>query len=231
MDCDVLVCADLANFYSRDISGYDFAAVEDIGYRQGHRDSPKDYPIDGFYINSGVLLINLARWREGNFKEEFIKFCNDNREQIAIGDQDGLNLFCRGRILSCSSVNNVQDSFYRFASKYNAWYDGGHEIEYAAAHPTILHYTYKYKPWNTFCMPKADLWLKTYRQLIDEIGIKDDDILPLLRKWQWAWGRRLKLRLRRFVADIIRPQRFGLHIATQNMGANKIIEQWKRERH
>ncbi len=58
LDADILFNADIRKLYDIDISDYEFAAA---------RDHYGSFFIRSDYINAGVLLIDLKRWRAGGF--------------------------------------------------------------------------------------------------------------------------------------------------------------------
>jgi lipopolysaccharide biosynthesis glycosyltransferase len=53
-------------------------------------------PDDAPYFNSGVLLIDLARWRANSISSRLLEIARENREYFAARDQTVLNLFFSG---------------------------------------------------------------------------------------------------------------------------------------
>jgi lipopolysaccharide biosynthesis glycosyltransferase len=48
-------------------------------------------PADCKYLNSGVLMFSLKKWRQDNASQEVIKYPNDYKQYVRWFDQDGLN--------------------------------------------------------------------------------------------------------------------------------------------
>ncbi len=160
LDCDTLVTQSLAQLFAQDLTGYYVAGVEDVGYYYWKNHNPNFIYKTDFYINTGVLLINLSQWRKDNLFDKLVKFTNTHANQITIGDQDVINQVCRGKIKPLDYKWNVQDSFYR-PKPERAYNPHCQQITQAAAHPAIIHYTQAKKPWgDMFCkVAKRTCWL------------------------------------------------------------------------
>jgi lipopolysaccharide biosynthesis glycosyltransferase len=69
LDCDILVCGDLAELWNTELGGYEAAAVQDqlvplVSSRGGvarHRNL--GIAADSKYFNAGVMVIDVAAWR------------------------------------------------------------------------------------------------------------------------------------------------------------------------
>lgn len=158
LDCDIIVKQSLAEFFETDIEGYYLAGVEDIGYSYYRQYNPRFIHKDCFYVNAGVLLINLETWKQNNLYNKLMEFTINEADKIEIGDQDVINAVCKGKIKEIDYKWNVQDSFYRLTPerRYNP---NRKKIIQVAKFPAIIHYTYKKKPWNTMSMPRTKDWL------------------------------------------------------------------------
>lgn len=98
LDVDMLVLKDINQLWNIDIGDYTIAAVLD---RSAKVSSPwggiKNYKElgmspDSKYFNSGLLIINLEKWRLENATEAVIKAVNANSEHVTFADQYGLNI-------------------------------------------------------------------------------------------------------------------------------------------
>lgn len=160
LDCDTLVTQSLAPLFAQDLTGYYLAGVEDVGYYYWRSQNTNLIYKTGFYINAGVLLINLALWRQDNLFHKLVEFTNTHSHQIAIGDQDVINQVCQGKIKPLDYKWNVQDSFYR-PTPERSYNPNCKKIMEAAANPAIIHYTQAKKPWgNMFSkVAKRTCWL------------------------------------------------------------------------
>ena len=165
LDCDTIVKGSLAPLYHYDLSGYSVGGVTDIGYYCAREQGVKGFDLTGFYINAGVLLVNLPFWREKKMGDRLLNWTIANRDSIQIGDQDVINSVCQGNILKVDYRFNVQDSFPRFNP--NDWPNmaEGNAVKAAVVRPVVIHYTFTNKPWNNLSIKWAKDWLMVYREL------------------------------------------------------------------
>ena len=96
LDSDVVVLEDLAELWDSDVEEKTVLAVQDRTGWVSSRGGLSNYrelgiPADSKYFNSGVLLINLKKWRERNRSEQAFTYLNDYREIIQMEDQEALN--------------------------------------------------------------------------------------------------------------------------------------------
>ncbi len=158
LDCDIIVKQSLADLFSTDLTGYYLAGVEDVGYYYWRNHEPAYIYKEGFYINAGMLVINLDEWRKNKLFDKLVDFTVREKDKIAIGDQDVINQVCFNKIKPLDYKWNVQDSFYR-AEPERAVNPNCKKIIEAAENPSIIHYTYVNKPWNNLEIPRAYDWL------------------------------------------------------------------------
>ncbi len=146
LDCDIVVLGDITPLWQTPLdSNIGVAVVEDTGCKELQRYEILHYPAEDSYFNSGVLLINLAYWREHNVAQACIDYYHKYPERIIFNDQDLLNCILHRHKLLMDLQWNVQDGFYRNRPEISSeWRKTHAEI---LKHPTILHYTNR-KPWN-----------------------------------------------------------------------------------
>ena len=157
LDCDVIVKQSLTELFETDIGDYYLAGVEDVGYYYWREKNPKFIYKNCFYINTGVLLINLEVWRQNNLYNKLVDFTIKEADKIEIGDQDVINAVCKGKIKELDYKWNVQDSFYR--KKPERCYNPNcSKIIEASKNPAIIHYTNIKKPWNDKKMARSLDW-------------------------------------------------------------------------
>jgi lipopolysaccharide biosynthesis glycosyltransferase len=143
LDSDVLVVSDISELWQMELGeAYVGAALEP--YDRAQRDPLGFGPKDP-YFNSGVMLINLAKWRAENVIPRFFDFAGLNRDKLHSPDQDVINSVFRGHILNIGYEWNWQALFVRFLpSQLNM-----SDEQYARLKrsPRLVHYTSGYKPW------------------------------------------------------------------------------------
>lgn len=144
LDSDlVLPGGDIAELWNTELGDtYLGAALEPF-------DPPQRLPLgfgpDDFYFNSGVMLINLRRWREDDITSRLLDFAEGNRASLHSPDQDVLNSVLRGRVTDIGVRWNWQALFPRFLpeelkltpKQFAQW----------RRRPSIVHFTSAYKPW------------------------------------------------------------------------------------
>ena len=158
LDCDVVVCGDIADILPHDMGDKLLAGVVDhpMKREQDRKRLAEDYQLDAAqYINSGVLVFNVPQWRQENTARQ----CFDYLAGIPSGkfvlvDQDIINAVCRDRILYLDEVWNF------------IWYMRyGDEEAVAVSKPAsdrvgdnfrIIHYTTSWKPWCTLRHPMGN---------------------------------------------------------------------------
>ena len=143
LDSDTIVLGDLAELWEFDLGdAYLGAAPEPYDYRQRH---PLGFGPNDLYINAGVMLLNLAKWRKEKILPKFLDFANANRSLLYSLEQDVINCVLRGNIRDIGYQWNWQAVFPRFTHK-----DLGLPAERFAEYrrnPKIVHFLSRYKPW------------------------------------------------------------------------------------
>ena len=94
IDSDLIVKDDLTKLYAVDISDAPLGAIAEAD--QGSPDIPRQtmgIPRDAVYFNSGVMLINLQKWRRDGLSQKLFDFIRKNPDRLRYWDQDALNIF------------------------------------------------------------------------------------------------------------------------------------------
>lgn len=147
LDADLIIRASLAELWSTDLAGAALGAVVDpwmatIGTMRAA------FP-DG-YFNAGVLLIDLAKWRDEQVPERFVE---DIRRRQQAGedprahshDQTPLNEALRGRWRALSPRWNFTTHLTpRLADELAI---PARDYEAIAADPAVVHFLGSHKPW------------------------------------------------------------------------------------
>ena len=110
LDVDVAVCRSLAELYSVDLDDRYFAAVKDIVYSTKTEyvqwAASWDFTEWEGYVNTGVLVMNLARFRHSSVLNRLLKIAVEASKWLC--DQDALNFVCKGEIASLDPRWNMQ---------------------------------------------------------------------------------------------------------------------------
>lgn len=174
LDCDVIARSDVAELFQLDLGEHLIAAARDLdGISNWYfdHDNRRSYiseimglPVPEDYFQSGVVLFNLAEFRKTFTLEEIIRVTC--APEIEWGDQDALNILCRGRVkyigLEWNTIVN-----YRNRQINDLFVYGPLELfqEYLLARstPKIIHYAGT-KPWNELGTDMFQYFWRTARE-------------------------------------------------------------------
>ncbi len=174
LDSDTVIEQSLDTLWNQDLEGYYLAGVDDCLSRT-YRDivGLKD---NGTYVNSGVLLINVKKWREDNTCSKFIKILMENNGFFIFNEQSVINALFSGQIKILPQKYNTNslvylyeyDELMKLRKPYHYSYTKDDLLE-ARENPVITHYTgnfYVYRrPWiRNSDHPHAEAFLK-YRDI------------------------------------------------------------------
>lgn len=106
------------------------------------------------YINSGVLLVDLSKWRADRAEDKILSFIMTHKETIVAGDQDALNGALWDRILPLSPKYNYCNTFYFYPYKTiarlvkPAEYYSEKRYQEEVSEPVIIHFLGEERPWR-----------------------------------------------------------------------------------
>lgn len=102
LDCDIVVPGDISKFYIIELDGNILGAIVDdviVNSECFRIYSNKAIGVDFTrYFNSGVLLIDLDKYREEMILENFIYLIKKYNFETIAPDQDYLNVLCKDRV-------------------------------------------------------------------------------------------------------------------------------------
>jgi len=158
LDCDLIVRDDIAKLWRLDLSGFLLGAIEDPGFS---RFQALGIPNNARYFNSGVMLIDLAKWRSAKISSQVLDFIVQNPEKVVLWDQDALNAVLYDKWLPMHLKWNVQTDMYELSHRER--YVHYEDFDEAIRSPSIVHYTASPKPWQY--MNKHPLKKEYYKHL------------------------------------------------------------------
>jgi lipopolysaccharide biosynthesis glycosyltransferase len=148
MDCDMIVLSSLRPLMELDLGDCAAAAVPDAESAHPAKDGRVPFPADAPYFNSGLILMDLPRWRERNLTQAVLDVFEREGEGAGWGDQDALNLALMGQWKPLDLAWNVTRPV----------------AEAGCRDPKIVHFTGT-KPWTAACKhPGREHYLR-YRAL------------------------------------------------------------------
>lgn len=152
LDCDIIVNQSLSRIFSLDISNYAVAGVLDT---LPNMESKRKIGLqeNDPYINSGVLYINLRKWRIDQIKDHFINFLLQHNGCVHHHDQGIINaVLDKSKLIIGPEFNLTSNYFthkYNYLKKRNNPFYTYEEIERAKKNPIIIHFTEGFldRPW------------------------------------------------------------------------------------
>jgi lipopolysaccharide biosynthesis glycosyltransferase len=149
LDCDLVVLDDLRPLWNVDLGDKPVAAAPDYprvpSLVAPERLAAIGMPQDAPYLNSGVLVIDLNRWRQRRLTDRLFAYIQEKASALSAYDQDAVNVVLLGDIHILDCRWNVQARMYRSGRR-------AFPLEFEATRaarrdPAIIHYTGSEKPW------------------------------------------------------------------------------------
>lgn len=167
LDCDMIVLEDISELWSMDTSNCGVAAVEDSGFHQ-RLEKMGIQAMSTMYFNSGVMLMNIAKWNEYGITEKTLDFINKYPEKLRFHDQDALNAVLYDNWHRLHPKWNVQ-SYILHKAKKHPTYSGEREYKEARKKPHIIHFTGHLKPWSAIYQHPSKKYYEKYRKKVAEL--------------------------------------------------------------
>ncbi|MDR0534009.1 MAG: glycosyltransferase family 8 protein [Verrucomicrobiales bacterium] len=161
LDCDVVALGDIAGLWDMAMSEAGISAIVDCYV---DRENLQRYNEVRHYFNSGVLMMNLRRWRERNYIKQCLSLARKPELHERFADQDILNIvFCEDvHILHPRwNIQTGQKPLFKSGDlqpDLQQW----REIRQA---PKIAHFTSHKKPWN---MGMKHDWSMEYWKVLEQ---------------------------------------------------------------
>lgn len=181
LDADIVVNNTIVDLYNTDINDFYIASVENPGF---NRHEELQMNKNANYFNSGVMLINVKKWREEELQARVIDFIDNNSNIVKSPDQDGLNAIINGNWKKIQLKYNQQAVIFEknFDDKYHCFSQA--ELKEAKEDPIIIHYTGSSKPWHfRNNHPYKKLYWKYLRMTPFKKYIPEDLTLINVIKW------------------------------------------------
>jgi lipopolysaccharide biosynthesis glycosyltransferase len=161
LDSDLIVKGNLGDLWNINIGDNYLLAVPSLGIPY----VSSNYGLSNYqklgisakskYFNSGVLVINLEKWRNNNISQKIINYIEQNEEITLWADQDGMNALLAGKWGELPAKWNKTPEFNNYLEKDNPFSE--QDFQNALHQPCIVHFASSVKPWNsTFKYPEND---------------------------------------------------------------------------
>ncbi|WP_372721800.1 glycosyltransferase family 8 protein [Novipirellula sp.] len=169
LDCDLFIKEDITRLWDLPIAQHYCVATADAAcpfidakkgcanyrlanpYMATRRPIPnyRQLGLDGAaeYFNSGVMVLNVERWRAESVAEQLLKILRDNRNHVWCWDQYALNVLCHGQWGRFEPRWNQGAHVFEYPSPDHAPIDRQQWLE-MKTNPAIVHFTTEFKPWQ-----------------------------------------------------------------------------------
>lgn len=153
IDCDTLILDDLSELYDMDLANTCGNVAEPTASLMKRKVGLK--PQDT-YVNAGIMLIDIKRWREEKVDKKFISYIEEMNGNISFEDQGVINHVLKGKIDILPVRYNVETQYFDFGydgfsimKKDKSRYEEKEVVE-AMESPGIIHFTNSFaseRPW------------------------------------------------------------------------------------
>ncbi len=137
IDCDTIILNDLTKLWNTNMRNKVVGAIADLPETSSDRKKVLCIPESSDYFNSGVLLINVIKWKEFDVGWKVRSYLREYPERISFWDQDALNAILYDKFLVLSERYNVM--IFLQSNRIPRTYRNL---------PVILHYIGQKKPWH-----------------------------------------------------------------------------------
>lgn len=145
LDIDTLVEGNIRELYDTDLNGFLIGAVIDLGIGAASHPKRLGYPEEYYYINSGVLLMDLDGLRRFHFYEKCVEEYAKYPDLYLFPDQDIINMLLFDKIKKLPLKYNAQ--VYLFDKSLHIPAPWDNQVENALSNPAIIHFNNTNKPW------------------------------------------------------------------------------------
>ena len=157
LDCDLIINGSIDAFYNSNLDNNIIGAINNFDSDSYLYNERLGLAKDNNYINAGVLLIDVKKYKKYITKEEIIKYINNNLDILDYQDQDVINYLFH---------DNIKIYDYKYNYQITQILDGYEEYGM-----NIVHYCNKYKPWNDDFINFKKAY--DYYNLLDKLQLYD----------------------------------------------------------
>lgn len=205
LDCDTLVCDNLDEIFEWDLKSMCAGVAEPTSKLMKKKINLK---AEDSYMNSGIMLINLKKWRTENISKKFVDYIEEMKGKISFEDQGCVNHVLKGRMDLLPIRYNIETQYFDFG------YDGFQmmkrdkirysceEVKKAMENPGIIHFTNSFaseRPWVKYCTHK---YVNEWRECKNKTAWKNSD--------EWESNKDFIRKISRWIYQIL-PQRLKNH--------------------
>lgn len=172
LDCDIIINKSIVELWNLDLHGKTIGALKDA-FSKYYRVNIDLQPQD-IMFNSGVMLVDLERWKKNKIERKLLYFISEKNGKIQQGDQGALNSILSHETYCFEPCFNSVTIFYDFTYEEMLVYRKPEnfytkeQVKEAVEEPRIIHFTTSFlsqRPWVEGCKHMyCDEWMK-YKKL------------------------------------------------------------------
>lgn len=143
------------------------------------------------YVNAGVLLIDLNKWRQERTGELILEFYKSNKGKLFANDQDAINGALKDDIYYLSPRYNFYNIYWFYPYKLlkklmgNTFYYSQEVVEQAIQSPAIIHYLGEERPWRNGNKHK---YRDEYLKYLNKTPWKNEKMEEGWKTYYTCWG-------------------------------------------
>lgn len=168
LDCDIIIRKSIKELWNLDLHGNVIGALMDA-FSKYYRVNV-DLQENDVMFNSGVMLIDLEKWKADHIEDKLLKFIKSKNGKIQQGDQGALNAVLSKDTYCFEPRFNSVTIYYDFTYEEMLIYRKPpvfykkEQVEESVKNPTIIHFTTSFlskRPWVEGCKHMyAYEWIK-----------------------------------------------------------------------
>lgn len=149
LDPDIVIKKDLCELYNIDMQGKTIAAATHMFNAVRWFNLKRlDLKKTSNYVNAGIMLIDIDRWRKKAPVKKVLDFISVNLKKLKLADQDVINLMFEDDILLVDERKFNLDEKIFFAKTFKIYTDKPIDLDWVKENTVIIHYNGSYKPWK-----------------------------------------------------------------------------------
>lgn len=188
LEGDQIITGDISELYETDIDDYYIAAADDL--QSSLYKKKIGMKSESPYVNCGVILYNLKKWREDNITEKITQVLNSGQHMFFYDVQDVINYTVEGGVFVLPPKYNCTTAVFLFDYEDMIRYRrpstkcSQEDYENGKKNPLIVHFTKNQivqpRPWTKECFhPFNDYYLK----------IKSNTVMKNEPLWEYKPGK------------------------------------------
>lgn len=166
LDPDIIVNGSLGELYDCNMSGYLFAAASHVGTLMNKINEVRlDMDENAPYINSGVMLMNIALLRKKQNTDEVFAYIESHKKVLCLPDQDVISALYGPEIFPLNPYRyNMTERLFAFRVESELW----KSLEKVRESSVIIHYCGRNKPWKKGYIGKLDVFYNEELKMMED---------------------------------------------------------------